>query len=125
LLQGVVTAWEVTGKVDYNKLCDEFGCTPISASLVERVEQVTGVPAHPFLKRKIFYAHRDLEELLDLYEKGEKFYLYTGMHYASALLILFMATGAFIRLSRPLVACTSKLHARWEMLEMQVATASP
>lgn len=76
--QAVVTAWEVSGKVDYNKLCDEFGCTPIPRSLVERIEKLTGVPAHPFLKRKVFYAHRDMEELLDLYEKGEKFYLYTG-----------------------------------------------
>ena len=76
--QAVVTAWEVTGKVDYNRLCDEFGCAPIPQTLVERIETVTGVPAHPFLKRKVFYAHRDLEELLDLYEKGEKFYLYTG-----------------------------------------------
>jgi tryptophanyl-tRNA synthetase len=78
--QAVVTAWEVTGKVDYNRLCDEFGCTPIPQALVDRIELVTGVPAHPFLKRKVFYAHRDLEELLDLYEKGEKFYLYTGAH---------------------------------------------
>lgn len=77
--QAVVTAWEVSGKVDYNKLCEEFGCTPIPTSLVDRIEKVTGVPAHPFLKRQVFYAHRDLEQLLDLYEKGEKFYLYTGV----------------------------------------------
>ena len=76
--QAVVTAWEVTGKVDYEKLCKEFGCTPIPRSLVERIEKLTGVPAHPFLKRGVFYAHRDVEELLDLWEKGEKFYLYTG-----------------------------------------------
>lgn len=76
--QAVVTAWEVTGKVDYEKLCKEFGCTPIPRSLVERIERLTGVPAHPFLKRGVFYAHRDVEELLDLWEKGEKFYLYTG-----------------------------------------------
>jgi tryptophanyl-tRNA synthetase len=79
LQQAVVTAWEVKGKVDYEKLCAEFGCTPIPPSLVERIEKLTGVPAHPFLKRGVFYAHRDLQELLDLYEKGEKFYLYTGV----------------------------------------------
>lgn len=43
------------------------------------------MPAHPFLKRRVFYAHRDLGELLDLYEKGEKFYLYTGAGQCSAL----------------------------------------
>ena len=45
---------------------------------MRRIERLTGVPAHPFLKRKVFYAHRDLAQLLDAYEKGEPFYLYTG-----------------------------------------------
>lgn len=39
---------------------------------------MTGRPAHPFLKRGIIFAHRDLHEILDLYEKGQPFYLYTG-----------------------------------------------
>lgn len=43
-----------------------------------RVEKLTGRPAHPFLKRGIFFAHRDLAEILDCYEKGTPFYLYTG-----------------------------------------------
>ena len=43
-----------------------------------RVERVTGVKAHPFLRRGIFFAHRDLEDILDAYEKGQPFYLYTG-----------------------------------------------
>jgi tryptophanyl-tRNA synthetase len=45
---------------------------------VDRIARVTGVEPHPFLKRHVFYAHRDMEELLDLYEAGKKFYLYTG-----------------------------------------------
>ncbi len=45
---------------------------------MRRIERLTGVPAHPFLKRKVFYAHRDLSAVLDAYEKGEPFYLYTG-----------------------------------------------
>ena len=39
---------------------------------------MTGKPAHPFLKRGVFYAHRDLHLILDAYEKEEPFYLYTG-----------------------------------------------
>jgi hypothetical protein len=39
---------------------------------------LTGRTAHPFLKRGIIFAHRDLHEILDLYEKGQPFYLYTG-----------------------------------------------
>jgi hypothetical protein len=46
--------------------------------LLSRIERLTGRPAHPFLKRGIVFAHRDLHELLDAYEKGESFYLYTG-----------------------------------------------
>lgn len=77
--EAVVTAHEVKGKVDYKKLCEQFGCSLICPQLVERIERVTGVEAHPFLKRGVFYAHRDLEQLLDMYEAGKKFYLYTGM----------------------------------------------
>jgi hypothetical protein len=76
--EAIVTAHEVKGKVDYNKLCAQFGCSVIPESLVERIERITGVEAHPFLKRGVFYAHRDLDQLLDLYEQGKKFYLYTG-----------------------------------------------
>lgn len=51
-------------------------CTPLASLL--RMERLTGKPAHPFLKRGIFFAHRDLQEILDCYEKGIPFYLYTG-----------------------------------------------
>lgn len=78
----VVTPWDVSGgadgKIDYNKLVEQFGCQTIHQELIERIEKVTGVPSHPFLKRRVFFAHRDLEELLNAYEKGEPFYLYTG-----------------------------------------------
>ncbi|WPT11333.1 Tryptophan--tRNA ligase, cytoplasmic [Picochlorum sp. SENEW3] len=78
----VVTPWDVSGgadgRIDYNKLVEQFGCQTIHQKLIERIEKVTGVPSHPFLKRRVFFAHRDLEELLDAYEKGEPFYLYTG-----------------------------------------------
>ena len=56
----------------------QFGCAEVDDDLVRRIERLTGEPAHPFLKRKVFYAHRDLTPLLDAYEKGEPFYLYTG-----------------------------------------------
>eukprot|EP00877_Chromochloris_zofingiensis_P001150 jgi/Chrzof1/11035/Cz05g21070.t1 len=77
-----VTPWAVSGgadgKVDYTKLVTEFGVSVITQDLVQRMEKLTGRPAHPFLKRDIFFAHRDLHEILDCYEKGQPFYLYTG-----------------------------------------------
>jgi len=78
----VVTPWDVSGgadgKIDYGKLVAQFGCQEIDQSLIDRIERLTGVPAHPFLKRGVFFAHRDLKEILDAFEKGRPFYLYTG-----------------------------------------------
>ncbi|OEL24871.1 Tryptophan--tRNA ligase, cytoplasmic [Dichanthelium oligosanthes] len=77
----VVNPWEVSagkGGVDYDKLVDQFGCQRIDAALVDRVARLTDRPPHCFLRRGLFFAHRDLNDILDLYEKGEKFYLYTG-----------------------------------------------
>ena len=43
-----------------------------------RIERVTGKKPHRFLRRGIFFSHRELDKILDLYEQGKKFYLYTG-----------------------------------------------
>ncbi|CAM9438621.1 unnamed protein product [Discosporangium mesarthrocarpum] len=75
-----VTPWEVEAdeEVDYNKLVKSFGSSLITEDLVARFERVTGVRAHRFLRRGLFFSHRDLSKVLDLYESGTKFYLYTG-----------------------------------------------
>mmetsp|Transcript_11965 Transcript_11965/g.22434 ORF Transcript_11965/g.22434 Transcript_11965/m.22434 type:complete len:405 (-) Transcript_11965:91-1305(-) len=73
-----VNPWEVVGKVDYGKLIEKFGCSAISEEQVKKIEQVTGKKAHHFLTRKTFFAHRDLDAILDAHAKGEPFYLYTG-----------------------------------------------
>ncbi|XP_054779837.1 tryptophan--tRNA ligase, cytoplasmic [Prosopis cineraria] len=78
----VVNPWEVSakdgGKIDYDKLIDRFGCQRLDHSHIQRVERLTSRPAHVFLRRGVFFAHRDFNEILDAYERGEKFYLYTG-----------------------------------------------
>jgi tryptophanyl-tRNA synthetase len=76
----IVDPWTVEseGAIDYDKLISSFGCQRISKDLLERVERVTGKKVHRFLRRGIFFSHRDLEQVLDLYESGKKFYLYTG-----------------------------------------------
>ncbi|XP_049848546.1 tryptophan--tRNA ligase, cytoplasmic-like [Schistocerca gregaria] len=74
----VVNIENVSGKVDYSKLIQRFGSEPIMPGLVERIERLTGRPAHPFLSRGFFFSHRELDKLLDAYEGGRKFYLYTG-----------------------------------------------
>ena len=69
---------ESEGAVDYDKLIRQFGSQPIDASLLERFEKLTGQRPHRYLRRGLFFSHRDMHNILDLYEKGTKFYLYTG-----------------------------------------------
>lgn len=73
----VVTPWEVRGKVDYERLIREFGTQPLTSELLQRIAKHTG-ELHLQLRRRIFFSHRDLDTVLDLYEKGTKFVLYTG-----------------------------------------------
>lgn len=72
-----VTPWKVQGDVDYNKLIKEFGVQAIDDKLAKRIKKHTG-ELHHMLKRNIFFAHRDMNFILDQYEKGNKFFLYTG-----------------------------------------------
>ncbi|KAI8823118.1 tryptophanyl-tRNA synthetase [Fimicolochytrium jonesii] len=82
----VVTPWDVQGAqvdgkavaIDYNKLVEQFGTRRIDQALLDRLEKLTGTRPHPFLRRGLFFSHRDLTQLLDRYEKGKPFYLYTG-----------------------------------------------
>lgn len=82
-----VTPWEVEGAVDenglsqgidYNKLIALFGTKKITEETLARFAEVTGAEPHPFLKRGVFFSERDLHRILDLYEHGEPFFLYTG-----------------------------------------------
>lgn len=72
-----VTPWEVSGRVDYEKLIKEFGVKPLTDKLIKEIEKHAG-EVHMFLRRRIFFSHRDLDWILKEYEKGNKFYLYTG-----------------------------------------------
>lgn len=77
-----VTPWEVHGSkaggVDYEKLIVQFGSSRIEQSLIDRFERLTGKRAHHWLRRGLFFSHREFNEILDLYEKKQPFYLYTG-----------------------------------------------
>ncbi|VDP31384.1 unnamed protein product [Soboliphyme baturini] len=80
--EDIVTPWTVASSsatgVDYDKLIDRFGCKKISQELIDRIEKVTNRPCHHLLKRGMFFAHRELDEILKLHETGKPFYLYTG-----------------------------------------------
>lgn len=72
-----VTPWEVSGEIDYDKLIKRFGVSKLNKNLLERIKKHTG-ELHFMLRRGVFFAHRDLKWLLNEYEKGNKFFLYTG-----------------------------------------------
>jgi tryptophanyl-tRNA synthetase len=73
-----VTPWEATGTIDYEELARQFGIRPIDKGLEERIKKHTG-ELHFLMRRNIFFAQRELGWLLDEYEKGNKFYIYTGI----------------------------------------------
>jgi len=71
-----VTPWEVSGEIDYDLLVEKFGTKRIDQDLLDRLAKYGEL--HPLLKRGVVYSHRDMDWILDRYEAGEKFYLYTG-----------------------------------------------
>ena len=73
----VVTPWNVEGDIDYEKLTKQFGTQKISSEILSKMKQITG-EEHFMLRRGIFFSHRDLNIILENFEKGKKFFLYTG-----------------------------------------------
>ncbi|MCL5008452.1 MAG: tryptophan--tRNA ligase, partial [Candidatus Marsarchaeota archaeon] len=64
-----VTPYEVSGDVDYNKLAKRFGISHIDDKLRERIFRLAGEPNF-LISRGIYFAHRDMQWLLDKYEHG-------------------------------------------------------
>jgi len=95
-MENKVTPWEVSGKVDYEKLIKELGVSKLDKKLLERIKKHTK-ELHPMLKRGIFFAHRDLNWLFDEYEKGNKFFLYTGRGPSGPIHIGHIGTWMFTK----------------------------
>lgn len=78
----IVNPWDVVSKsqkgVDYSKLIKKFGSSEIDEELISRIKRITGKEPHHFLRRGIFFSHRDMHQVLDLVEQKKSFYLYTG-----------------------------------------------
>jgi tryptophanyl-tRNA synthetase len=82
ITEDIVTGTEVIAAsdkgIDYDKLVDKFGCTKMSQELIDKIEKLTGEKAHRFIRRGMFFCHRDLDICLKDYENMKPFYLYTG-----------------------------------------------
>jgi len=60
------TISSASGKeIDYNKLIDKFGCYHVTEEMIQRIEKLTKRPAHYFIRRGIFFSHRDLDLILN------------------------------------------------------------
>ena len=64
------------GRFQSHPLGGHRGNTPIDDALLERLARYGDL--HYMLRRGIFYSHRDMISLLDEYDKGNRFVLYTG-----------------------------------------------
>ena len=73
----IVTPWHVQGDIDYDKLIEKFGTQKISPKLREKIKSITDED-HFMLRRGIFFSHREMDRILEDYEKGNEFFLYTG-----------------------------------------------
>ncbi len=73
-----VTPWTVEGSVDYERLVKEFGVSRITGDLRAKLKRLAG-DLHPFISREFYYAHRDLDLVLEDIEGGKGFFLYTGI----------------------------------------------
>ncbi|WP_225332732.1 tryptophan--tRNA ligase [Halomicrobium urmianum] len=67
-----VTPYAVEGEVDYGRLLERFGADRLTDEQVERF------PDHPLLRRRIYYAGRDVDQFLDAAEAGETHSIVTG-----------------------------------------------
>jgi tryptophanyl-tRNA synthetase len=78
---GVQAATDEQGNVlafDYEGISKKWNTNLIDQVLLDRFERVTGHKPHRWLRRGLFFSHRDFDKILDVYERGEDFLLYTG-----------------------------------------------
>ncbi|AHG00594.1 tryptophanyl-tRNA synthetase [Halostagnicola larsenii XH-48] len=67
-----VTPYAVEGEIDYEKLTERFGADPLTD------EQIARFPDHPLVRRRTFYAGRDVDRYLQAAESGAPHSIVTG-----------------------------------------------
>ena len=97
----VVTPYEVRGRVDYDRLRELFGTQEITVDLLDRLRRLAGGELHPLLARGIYYTHRDLPTLLDAFEAGRPFFLYSGRGPSGPLVVSGSERFAVTRTGEP------------------------
>lgn len=67
-----VSPWEVKGNIDYEKLIKEFGLSPLR-QLPDVFEK------NILFRRKIVFAHRDIQQILESIKNKKRFVMMTGL----------------------------------------------
>ncbi|WP_290811731.1 tryptophan--tRNA ligase [Halovivax sp.] len=68
-----VTPYAVDGEIDYGELVERFGADQLADDQIERL------PDHPSLRRRTFYAGRDVDRYLAAAEAGDAHAIVTGV----------------------------------------------
>lgn len=82
---------DVYKKNENGEIENKFGFQKITDDLKERIEKIAesrSMGLHPFFENGLFSSHRDLEKILDHFENGKPFYIYTGRGPSSSSLHL-------------------------------------
>ena len=70
----VFNPWEVKGQIDYSKLVSEFGI-----SLISQLKLPEVFNKELLFRRKIIFAHRDFQRILESIRNKKKFVMMTGL----------------------------------------------
>lgn len=73
----VLTPWESRGRIDYDRLVEMFGLRVLDGNTREDLSRAAG-GEHFMVRRGVFFAHRDLDKILESYREGSGFFVYTG-----------------------------------------------
>ncbi len=67
-----VTPWDVSGEIDYDKLIKEFGVEPLK-------ELPTIFNKNILFRRRVVFAHRDIQRIIEAIKNKKKFVVMTGL----------------------------------------------
>lgn len=70
-MKRVFNPWEIQGDINYNKLIKEFGISPLN--------EIKEFEKDILFRRKVIFAHRDIQRILDAIKSKKKFVMMTGL----------------------------------------------
>lgn len=80
-LDATIDPWKVENlkSLDYSKIVEKFGVQLIDYKMMEQMQKLAGdEPLHVLLRRGVFFAHQDLDKVIEHRLKGGEMFIYTG-----------------------------------------------